>query len=285
MKRAIIILSCIATASGQSTVSPSAHFAYAANAGWIDFRVSSGDGIRLTETFLSGKAYAANFGWIDFGDGSPSSGHSYSNASASDFGVNLAADGALTGAAYAANLGWISFEQTHGKPKLSLLTGQITGYAYASNAGWIALDTPFSDLVTLFITRPDTDGDGITDAWEMLHFANLLAAGPSSNADGDPATDLQEYEAGTDPQDPDSSFRIVSHSFASGGTMATLTFTSAPGRLYRIEHDTDLQGPWTDSALGLFAPDAGPLTTKATAVSGGPLRFVRAVSVKPLPQP
>ena len=82
----------------------------------------------------------------------------------------------------------------------------------------------------------------------MLHFASLSTATPSSNADGDLATDLQEYEAGTDPEDPDSSFRIVSHSFASGGTAATLTFTSAPGRLYRIEHDTDLQGIWTNSA-------------------------------------
>lgn len=153
MNRITILLSCIATASGQSTVSPSASFAHAANAGWIDFRAGAGDGVRLTETFLSGKAYAANLGWIDCGDGSPSNGHSYSNATTGDFGVNLAADGTLSGAAYAANLGWISFEQTHGKPKLNLLTG----HAHAANAGWIALDTAFSDLATLFIARPDTD--------------------------------------------------------------------------------------------------------------------------------
>lgn len=248
-------------------------------------RANGSDGLRLTETFLSGKAYAANFGWIDFGDGSPSNGHSYSNASGSDFGVNMAADGTLSGDAYAANVGWITFEQTHGKPKLNLLSGQITGHAYAANLGWIELDTTFSDLITLFIARPDTDSDGIADAWEMLHFASLVTATPSSNADGDLATDPQEYEAGTDPEDPDSSFRIVSHSFASGGTTATLTFTSAPSRLYRIEHDTDLQGIWTNSALGLFTPDAGPLTNKAITIPAGATRFVRAVSVKPLLQP
>lgn len=45
---------------------------------------------------------AANFGWIDPGDGAPANGHTYSNTSATDFGVNLAASGALTGYAYAA---------------------------------------------------------------------------------------------------------------------------------------------------------------------------------------
>ena len=280
-----LFVSSIAGALGQSSISPAAHFAYAANAGWIDFRGTASDGVRLTETFLSGKAYAANFGWIDFGDGSPSNGHSYSNASATDFGVNLAADGALNGAAYAANLGWISFEQIHGKPRLDLLTGQLSGHVHAANAGWIELDTTFSDLATLFVARPDSDGDGITDAWEMLHFANLSMATTISDADGDLATDLQEYEAGTDPRDPGSSFRIVTHSFAPGGTSVVVTFTSSPGRLYRIEHDTDLQGPWTNSTLGLFTPDAGPLTSRAVTTSDGPRRFIRAVSVKPLLQP
>jgi hypothetical protein len=284
MNRIVLpFLFCISTAHAQSTVSPAASFAYSANGGWIDLRPSDADGVRLTEMYLSGKAYAANFGWIDLGDGTPSNGHSYSNASSTDYGVNLAANGALTGSAYSANIGWIAFEQNQGKPKLNLLTGQITGYAYAANAGWIALDTTTSDLATLFLARPDTDGDGITDAWEHMHFANLTTASAISDADGDGTTDLQEYEAGTDPQDLNSVFRIVSHSFGTGGTLASITFTSSPGRLYRLEHDADLQGSWTDSSLGIFQPDAGSLTNKEIPVSGGTIRFIRAVSIKPLP--
>jgi hypothetical protein len=103
-------------AVASSTISTTDRHAYAANAGWIDFRPTAGDGVRVDETFLSGYAYAANFGWIHLGDGSPENGHSYSNNSSSDYGVNLAADGKLTGYAYSANIGWISFEQQWGQP-------------------------------------------------------------------------------------------------------------------------------------------------------------------------
>ncbi len=47
---------------------------------------------------------------------------------------------------------------------------------------------------------PDSEGDGLPDAWEMLHFENLdeVALG---DFDQDFATNLMEYEAGTDPDD------------------------------------------------------------------------------------
>lgn len=282
MKWIVLPFLFCAVASGQSTLSTTDRFAYAANAGWIDLRPSAADGVRLTETCLSGNAYAANFGWIHFGDGTPSNGHSYSNASATDYGVNLAADGSLTGYAYAANVGWIALEQTQGKPKLNLLTGKITGHVHGANFGWIVLDTNATDLVSQFLARPDTDGDAIADAWEQLHFANLTTASGSSNGDGDTQTDLQEYEAGTDPKDAASSFRIVSQSLNSTRTLASIQFTSSPGRLYRVEHDADLLGPWSDSPLGVFAPDNGPLTSKQVVLPGSAVHFIRAVAIKPL---
>ena len=122
-------------AAAQSTISPTDKSAYAANSGWIDFRTSAANGVVATETCLAGKAYAANFGWIDLGDGSPVNGHTYSNASTTDFGVNLAASGALTGYAYAANVGWINFEQTYGQPRLNFLTGSAR--AFRRGRGWI----------------------------------------------------------------------------------------------------------------------------------------------------
>lgn len=279
---ALPLLICAGSAAAQSTISPAASFAYAANAGWIELRPSAAVGVRLGESFLSGKAYAANFGWIDFGDGSPDNGHTYSNASGSDCGVNLGTDGTLSGYAYAANIGWIAFEQVHGKPKLNFLSGALSGHAYAPNVGWIALDTPASDLLTLALLRPDSDGDGIADAWEKLHFNNLTTATALSDSDGDGSSDLEEYGAGSDPEDSDSLFRIVSHSFSAGGANVSLSFTTFPGRLYRLEHDADLSGPWTDSALGTFSPDAGDLTERQFAIPGGPARFLRAIAVKPL---
>lgn len=269
-------------AAAQSTISPTDKSAYAANSGWIDFRTSAANGVVATETCLAGKAYAANFGWIDLGDGSPVNGHTYSNATTTDFGVNLAASGALTGYAYAANVGWINFEQTYGQPRLNFLTGKFTGYAYAANLGWIALDTLSSDLITTSLANPDTDGDGIGDAWEMLYSGNLTTMNASSDTDWDGTSDRSEYVDNTNPANPADYLRIVSQAHTAAFTQVALTFTSKPNRLYTIEHDTDLVGAWTNSGLGQFAPDAGATTLRNFVYPAGPRRFFRVVAHLPL---
>jgi len=271
-----------AIAAAQSTISASAKQAYAANAGWIDWRTSAADGVVVTQTCLSGKAYAANFGWINLGNGAPTNGHSYSNTSAGDFGVNLADSGALTGYAYGANVGWIVFEQTQGQPRLDFLTGDFSGYAYSANLGWIALATPVSTLATTSVAAPDSDGDGIADAYEMLHCGTLSVMNATSNLDGDPASDLQEYLSNTDPNDPNSYLRITHQAYTNPPDQVTLTFTTSGNRLYSIEHDTDLAGPWTDSGLGRFAPDAGATTLRTIPFTAGNHRFFRVPAHLPL---
>jgi hypothetical protein len=281
--RFFLFLWCTNAALAQSTISPSEKSVFAGNAGWIDLRPSQAAGVQVTETFLSGKAYAANFGWLDFGDGTPANGHRYSDQSAGDFGVNLEASGALSGHAYSANTGWVVFEQLYGKPKLDFQTGKITGHAYSGNLGWIALDTAFSDLFTQSISRPDIDEDGIADAWEMLHFHNLTNATLLSDTDGDFQTDLAEFQAGTDPHSAESRFRIVNQSYVWGSNLVSLTFTSEPNRLYRIEHSNNLAGTWQNSPLGTFAPDVGPATTRTIPFPLSLSRFFRASAQLPLP--
>jgi hypothetical protein len=275
-------LGLAAAAAAQSTISATDKFAYSANAGWIDFRTSAADGVVVTETYLAGKAYAANFGWIDLGDGSPANGHTYSNTSATDFGVNLSPSGYLTGYAYAANLGWINFEQTYGRPRLDFLTGKFNGHAYAANLGWVALDIPSSALVTTSLATPDTDGDGIGDAYEMLYYGTLRVMNASSDTDHDGASDRSEYAANTQPNNPADRLRIVSQSHTADFTQVALTFTSKPNRLYAIEHDTDGVGTWTASGLGLFAPDSGATSLRNFAYPAGPRRFFRVVAHLPL---
>jgi len=270
-------------AEANSTISSTDRFAYAANAGWIDFRPDADNGVRVDEAFLSGYAYAANFGWIHFGDGSPENGHSYSNNSSTDYGVNLAADGKLSGYAYCASIGWIAFEQQWGQPVMNYSTGRFSGHAYAANAGWIALDTPSSDLAAASIATPaDTDGDGISDVWEKSKFGNLTSAGAATDADRDGATDRGEYLAGTEPADSTSRLRIVSHSFDTANRTAFLTFTTAPNRRYLIEQDNDLREPWTDSGLGLIAPDPGDKTSRTFVHPTSSKLFLRVQARKPL---
>lgn len=51
-------------------------------------------------------------------------------------------------------------------------------------------------------TDPDSDGDGLTDAWEIEHFGDLSRDG-SGDFDGDGLTDGDEFLADTEPANPD----------------------------------------------------------------------------------
>jgi len=274
--------SCL-SAVAQTTIHATDRSAFAANAGWIDFRPSAADGVRVQESHLAGYAYAANLGWIHFGSGAPANGHTYGNSSATDYGVNLSAGGLLEGYAWAPNVGWIRFEQTRGKPLVNLSTGVVTGSAWAQNLGWISLATASSTLRTT-IARPDTDGDGIADAWEMRHFGNLTTANATSHSDGDGVSDLAEYLADTDPKNANSLLKVVAHSYTTTPAVtSTVTFTSSPNRLYRLEYNSDLGPVWTNSSLGTFAPDAGGTTGRTIIRPSATRHFIRPVSLLPLP--
>lgn len=286
MKMALTLLTLLSTtlAQAQSTISPTNRYAYSANAGWLDALPSSADGVVVTDTYLTGYAYAANFGWISFsGAAIPTNGHTFSNATADDYGVNLSPSGQLSGYAYAANVGWILFEPTQGQPQLSLTTGIMSGSAYSANLGWISLATSSSILATTSLSRPDTDADGIPDGWENLHFGNLTTASATTDHDGDSSRDAAEYNAGTLPTNAASSFRITSQTFSSGFTQADLTYTTVPTRRYRIEYNSDLTPTWTNSTLGTFAPATTPANISTlTGLTATPRRFFRAVVINPL---
>ena len=280
MKPFLLLLALSTPAArAQSTISPDDRYAHGANFGWINFRPSVADGLVVNETTLSGRAWSANFGWLYFGEGQT---HHYANTSASNYGVNLAPGGQLNGYAWAPNVGWINFEQTRGQPRIDLLTGQFHGHAWSPNAGWINLDAPPAVLRTTSIHITDSDNDGIGDAWEMERFGNLTAANATTNADNDPASDLDEYRAATLPNHPGDWLQLVSQTLAPTGTTITLRFTTSATRLYRIESSTDLK-VWTTVSPSPFTPDAGGVTEKAVTIPAGPSRFFKVTAIRPLP--
>ena len=59
-----------------------------------------------------------------------------------------------------------------------------------------SLDAPASE------DPNDTDGDGISDAWEMKYFGNLTTANATSCYNGDGKADLQKHQDGEDPTLP-----------------------------------------------------------------------------------
>jgi hypothetical protein len=92
----------------------------------------------------------------------------------------------------------------------------------------------------------DSDGDGMDDAWEMQFFGSLARDG-IGDFDGDGATDLAEFIAGTDPSDPGSYLHLDFSIDAAGAS--TLGWPALPRRTYRVQYKNDLSDAgWSDLA-------------------------------------
>jgi hypothetical protein len=264
-----------------TTINSTNRYAFAANLGWVDCRADSTNGARIGEYVCSGFLYAANAGWINLGSGAPTNSIHYQNLSANDFGVNFDGLGNLRGFGYAANLGWIDFE-TNGAPKVDLLTGKFSGYAYSANSGWISLSNASAVVQTDSIdSGVDSDTNGLPDAWELANFGHIGVA-PGADADNDGMSNLQEYLAGTNPNDPNDKLIITQYHTAPGGTSSDLTWKSVPTRFYYIQKTMNLDPPaWLDSGLGLVSPD-GATTFRLFTDTNAPHRFFRVQAVRPL---
>lgn len=118
---------------------------------------------------------------------------------------------------------------------------------------------------------PDDDGDGMPDAWEITHGLAPLVADADEDLDRDGLLNLEEFQAGTDPERADSVFR-TSLAHRSGEIEATLSWSSVPGKSYRVSSAPRLDGPfviWSD-----FPASAGGTTTVAVSPASS-LQFFR----------
>ena len=286
-------LACICAAAllpllslrAESNIHAVDRYAYAANVGWIDARVDGLHGAVIGLHYCSGALWSANAGWIRLGAGTPVNGWSYANDSATDWGVNHDGAGRLAGHAYGANIGWITFEQTHGQPRVDLLTGALSGYAWGANVGWIGLANSFAQLrVDTLHPGPDSDGDGIPDAWELQVAGNLTSlGGGGADWDGDGVSDADEYGADTNPFD-NTSFLVIT-AFAREEGADSLVWPSQPTRLYRLMQTDSLQPAppvWSESGLGLLHTESAALLAQPPFDPAATQRFYRVQALVPL---
>jgi hypothetical protein len=201
-------------ANGATNINDANAYSWGANVGFLNWRGDVTNGVVIGRYITSGFIYGANIGWINMGDGTPDNGIRYSNASATDFGVNTIEDPSipgeykLRGYAYGANVGWINFEDT-GNARVVLSNNRLRGYAWGANIGWINLD----DL-NVFVQAnnidpgADTDGDGLPDAWERIHFGDLRFDG-DDDPDGDGEDNLSEFRSNTIPSNINSVTRTA----------------------------------------------------------------------------
>lgn len=285
MKKNLFIISgvlAICSAQAATTIDPAHNDAYAGNVGWVNFSGDGAHGAVIGQAFCSGYIYSANCGWISLGDGSPDDGQAYGNDSATDWGVNHDGLGNLTGYAYGANIGWINFEQTFGQPRVSLTSGYLSGYIWSANVGWIRLRPSKADYVrTLTIASgPDTDADGIPDAWEFENYGKLNVLNGTDDYDGDGVSDLDEYLADTDPTS-DADYLAITD-FQTSGTTNWVTWPVKTTRLYTLEYTTALSNgtSWVEGTS--FIPASGPDTTEEVPGVTDSSRFYRVKAAPPL---
>ena len=85
------------------------------------------------------------------------------------------------------------------------------------------------------IRQADIDGDGMPDVWEDVNGLNLLVPGDAAlDDDGDTLSNLGEFLAGTDPQNPGSALRIKPFSRSPVAGQLLLSWNSVEGKRYRV---------------------------------------------------
>lgn len=276
-----VIFGIVLTSQATTTIDAANKYAYGANVGWMDFRGDATNGAVIGEYVCSGYLYSANVGWVSFGNGSPANHIRYQNNTANDFGVNQDGLGNLRGYAYGANIGWINFEAT-GAPKVDLVTGKMSGSAWSANVGWISLSNAVAFVQTGTISPGQLDSNGLPFAWEYQNFGTS-GINPNADPDHDGMSNLEEYLAGTDPNNAADYLKITSIATTNGVNVA-LTWTSHPTRQYFIQKSSGLipQPAWSDSGAGLIIPSAGTTSSRAISDTDAPDRFYRVMAVKPL---
>ncbi len=132
----------------------------------------------------------------------------------------------------------------------------------------------FADSVAVQAVNPSDTNQGEPTSATSPQIKRLSAF---ADDDGDGMSNAAEDLAGINPLDSVSQFRITEMNRIDA-THVTVTWTSARGKMYRVEATMDLATPFTPVS-GTVA-SAGPSTSVADAAATSTPRFYR-VSVVP----
>jgi len=110
--------------------------------------------------------------------------------------------------------------------------------------------------------REDTNANGIPDWWEQFYFGTLVNA--NDDADGDGASNIQEYWAQTSPIDRADYFRVQESPPIPGGTNRVLQWNTQPGWQYSVYMTTNVAttNEWRLVGAGVSTDDKITFTNR-----------------------
>ena len=123
-----------------------------------------------------------------------------------------------------------------------------------------------SPLVITYASEPDTDLDGMPDAYETSVGTDPGRNDASEDLDGDGLSNGAEYRAGTHPNNP--ADVLTTGVIPSGAGDLEIRWPSKAGKTYGIFAGDGPSGPWTQ--VGANIPSAGDGTT-STVLNGATL--------------
>lgn len=120
----------------------------------------------------------------------------------------------------------------------------------------------------------DFNFDGLPDDWQARYWGANPVRWPAGSADtdGDGASNLQEFLAGTDPTNQASSLRL---GMTRNGQGLWLNWNTEPGLVYQVQVSTNAID-WLNLGRARFAPGG----TDALAVGGSDLRLYRIIRMR-----
>ena len=145
-------------------------------------------------------------------------------------------------------------------------------FVYPTNAGVAATVTASRS----WTVTDDTDGDGMTDAWELAHGLNPNdASDAAADPDHDGMTNLQEFLAGTDPQSNASFLKLNNVSPSGGANGFTLQFNAVATKTYSVLCADVLPTNFWAKVQDITAAPTNRLVTVTNDGGSSPHRFYR----------